>query len=107
MTGPVSKALNFKLSTMNFGQFVMLGNRIIIPDVLKEQVIKLVHEGHQSIVQRRKCLKSKVWWPEMDKMTEKEMKECYLGQVVRENVSPEKLRSMALPDKPCSYPLSL
>lgn len=39
----------------------------------------------------------------MDKMTEKKVKECYPGQVIGKNVSPGELRSMPLPDKPCSY----
>lgn len=43
------------------GYLVLRGNRIVIPKVLRAQVVELAHEGHQGIVKSKQRLRTKVW----------------------------------------------
>ena len=64
-----------ELTTIGF--IVLRGTRIVIPSELREHVLKLAHEGHPGIVMMKKRLRSKVWWPGIDKDSEQFCKECY------------------------------
>lgn len=84
-------------------QMVMCGNRIVLPEVLREHVVELGHERHQGIVRTKNRLRSKVWWPEIDKMVERKVKKCYPCQVIGKNAPPEELESTPLPDQLWTY----
>ena len=53
------------------GKLLLRDHRIVIPDSLRAQVLKLAHEGHMGIVKTKQRLRSKVWWPGIDKEAEK------------------------------------
>ncbi|XP_022800415.1 uncharacterized protein K02A2.6-like [Stylophora pistillata] len=53
------------------GQVILRGRRIVIPKVLRLRVLELAHEGHQGIVKMKERLRSKVWWPGVDKAVER------------------------------------
>ena len=42
--------LHVKNKLCSYGQLLLRGSRIVIPQVLREHVQKLAHEGHQGIV---------------------------------------------------------
>jgi hypothetical protein len=48
-------------------KLVLRGTRIVVPTILHEHVLELAHEGHPGIVLMKTCLRSKVWWPGIDK----------------------------------------
>ena len=50
-----------------YGEFLLRGTRIVVPKVLRDKVVILAHEGHQGVVKTKYRLRSKVWWPGMDK----------------------------------------
>ena len=58
------------------GNLVLRGSRIVIPDALQKQVVKLAHEGHQGLVKTRTLLSSKVWSPRMDSLVDSIVKRC-------------------------------
>ena len=64
------------------GDIVMRGSRIVIPKVLRNDVLKLAHEGHQGIVKMKNRLRSKVWWPKIDNDAERVCRSCHGCQVV-------------------------
>jgi len=64
------------------GHLVLRGTRIVIPKALQPRALALVHEGHLGIVGTKQHLRSKVWWPGMDKAAEKFCKSCHGCQVV-------------------------
>ena len=49
------------------GQLVLRGTRIVLPSKLRSQAISLAHEGHLGTVGTKRSLRSKVWWPGIDK----------------------------------------
>ena len=61
------------------------------------------HEGHLGIVGTRQNLRSKVYWPGMDKAAEKHCKSCHGCQLVAQPNPPEPIRSTALPDAPWQH----
>lgn len=82
------------------GQLVLRVTRIVLPSKLRSQAIALAHEGYLGIVGTKQNLRSKAWWPLMDKAAEKFCKSCYGCQLVACPDPPETLRSTTLPEGP-------
>ncbi len=55
---------------------VLRGNRIVMPTSLRSRTINLAHIGHQRIVKTKRLLRSKVWFPNIDKMVEETIQNC-------------------------------
>ena len=49
------------------GQLVLRGTRIVLAKKLRSRVLSLAHEGHLGIVGTKQKLRSKVWWPGMER----------------------------------------
>ena len=49
------------------GNIVLRGTRIVVPRKLQPGVIELGHKGHQGIFKMKQRLRTKVWWPGIDK----------------------------------------
>jgi len=82
------------------GQVILPGTRIVIPRVLRHRVVELAHEGHQGIVKMKERLRSKVWWPGVDKDAERKCRECYGCQLVmKENITPP-VKTTKMPERP-------
>ena len=74
--------------------------RIVIPQGLRKRCLELVHKTHMGIVRCKEHLRSKVWWPSMDRDIEKYISECRACQLVGKDGKPEPLRINSLPDRP-------
>ncbi len=59
---------------------ILRGSRLLMPTVLREQTLKLAHEGHQGIVKTNQLLREKVWWPGIDKAIEQLIRTCIACQ---------------------------
>lgn len=100
------KAISSELSVsyINKDLFVILrGTRLIIPKTLQLRAVNLAHEGHQGIVKTKQLLRTKVWFPGIDKAVEKIVSECLpcLSTVVHSsNHAP--LNMTELPNSPWS-----
>ena len=95
---PNYSPVRYELSTI--GRLVLRGTRIVIPKSLRTKCIELAHEGHIGIVGTKKNLRTKVWWPKMDKDVEKFVKSCYGCQLVSQSPRPEPLKPTELPAGP-------
>ena len=82
------------------GQLVLRGTRIIIPRKLQPRTLALAHEGHLGVVGTKQNLRTKVWWPGMDKAAERHCRACHGCQLVARPDPPEPIRSTSLPDGP-------
>jgi hypothetical protein len=82
------------------GQLVLRGTRIVMPTKLRPCTIACAHEGHLGIVGTKNNLRSKVWWPGMDKAVEKHCRACHGCQLVSRPDHPEPLVPTQLPDGP-------
>ena len=74
---PTPFKANFEeLAVTSDGQLLLRGTRIVMPAALTSRAIALAHEGHQGIVKTKQLIRSKTWFPNMDKMVEKTVKSC-------------------------------
>ena len=73
--------LKQELSLTPEADLIIRGNRLV-PTKLRHQVISLAHEGHQGLIKTKKLLREKVWFPKIDTLTEKAVKECLACQSV-------------------------
>ena len=53
------------------GYLVLQGNRLVILQSTRDDVLCLAHEGHQGTMKTKNCLRAKEWWPKMNTSTEK------------------------------------
>lgn len=42
---------------------LMRGNRLVIPTVLRAEMLQRINEGHQGILKCRERVRSSIWWP--------------------------------------------
>ncbi|XP_037521382.1 uncharacterized protein K02A2.6-like [Rhipicephalus sanguineus] len=53
-----------------------LGSRVIIPSSARSHFLALLHAGHRGMVAMKKCARSYVWWPGIDKVIEETVRQC-------------------------------
>ena len=73
-------------------EMACLSTRIVIPKQLRCQVLELAHEGHPGIVAMKQRLRTKVWWPGIDKEVEKEKKREKLYANCQRNARESEIR---------------
>lgn len=95
---PAYKMVRKELAVI--GKLVLRGTRLVIPIILRKQILALAHEGHQGIVKCKQRLRTKVWWPGVDKEVEQQCKSCHGCQVVGNLPKPEPIMSTPLPSSP-------
>ena len=49
------------------GGIVMRATRLVIPKKLRSKVLTIGHEGHVGVVSMKQPLRTKVWWPKLEK----------------------------------------
>ena len=84
------------------GGLVVRGPRIVVPRALRDKVVKLTHEGYQDITKTKEYLRTRVWFPGLDKMVEVHIQHCHLQhcQVVSMSQEREPLRMTPMPGGP-------
>uniref|UniRef100_A0A3P9MCB8 Gypsy retrotransposon integrase-like protein 1 n=1 Tax=Oryzias latipes TaxID=8090 RepID=A0A3P9MCB8_ORYLA len=76
---PAYQTVKTELCTV--GKIVMRGSRIVIPLAAQRQTLMLAHEGHQGIVKTKQRLRTKVWWPGIDREVEDLVRSCHACQI--------------------------
>ena len=84
-----------------YGELLLCGTRIVIRNILRDQVLKITYEDHQGRVKTKTRLRSKVGRPKMDSDMEKLCKTCRDCQVVGEFGAPELMSRVVPPTAPC------
>ena len=88
-----------ELTSVN-GQILLRGHRIVIPESLHKRCIQLAHEGHQGVTKTKALLRSKVWFPFMDKLCSEMLESCFQCQVASNKTVREPLQMSQIPDTP-------
>lgn len=63
-----------ELSTVQ--DILVRGDRVIPPTALRKRIIDLGHEGHPGIVRTKQRVRSRYWWPNMDREIEHYVRAC-------------------------------
>jgi hypothetical protein len=82
------------------GHIVVRQTKLVIPSSLRQEVLKLAHQGHQGIVKTKARLREKVWWPGIDRQCEAFCKRCHGCQVVSQPNGPEAVVATPMPEGP-------
>ena len=90
----------FKNELCTIGTLVLRGERIVIPQSLRKVVLELGYEGHQGMVKTKSRLRTKVWWPRMDRDVERMCRGCHGCQVTVQYSPPETMQRTELPMGP-------
>ncbi|MFY8166669.1 MAG: RNase H-like domain-containing protein, partial [Sediminibacterium sp.] len=73
--------------------------RMVLPVSLHKKAIQIAHEGHQGIRKTKELLRSKIWFPNIDKFTETFYKNCSCqADIYDRNMAPLSMSEM--PDGP-------
>ena len=78
---------------------LMYSTRIVIPSVLRLEMLDRIHDGHQGIVKCRRRAKDSIWWPGLSRGMEDLVRQC---RVCCQNTipHPEPLEPSELPSRP-------
>ena len=71
---------------------ILNDTKIKIPKCLQKQVLQISHEGHQGMTKTKALLRTKVWWPGIDKDTERLISSCIPCLSNSKESNPEPLR---------------
>lgn len=78
---------------------LLRGNKIVIPSKLRSQVLAAAHEGHPGIVNMKARLRTKVWWPKIDKDAENVVRNCRGCTLVSRCDPPVPIKRRELPSQ--------
>lgn len=90
----------FKSELTRMDTVLLRGNRLVIPQSLRNLVLELAHEGHPGETVMKRRLRSKVWWPLMDRQTEKFVKHCRDCLLVSQPNKPPPMSRHKFPEQP-------
>ena len=79
---------------------ILRQSRLVIPTALQKRVIELAHEGHQGIVKTKALLRTKVYFPGMDRLAESLVKQCIACQANTQQNNYGPLQTSELPPGP-------
>ncbi|XP_058033127.1 uncharacterized protein K02A2.6-like, partial [Ahaetulla prasina] len=84
------------------GGCLLWGDRVVIPEKLRERVLDLLHEGHPGIVRMKGLARSYVWWPLMDSEIAERVGKCQACQESRPLPPTAPVREWEKPQGPWS-----
>lgn len=79
---------------------ILRQKQIVLPATLHQRAISLAHKGHLGIVKTKQLLRSRIWFPSLDKMVEQIVKSCPICQIATDTYD----RDPIIIRKPASKP---
>lgn len=68
--------LNFKCSLSAEGGCIFYGDRVFIPELFQERVLRMLHDTHIGVVRMKLLARSCVWWLGLDKAINEYVRSC-------------------------------
>ncbi|XP_053954964.1 uncharacterized protein K02A2.6-like [Anastrepha ludens] len=99
-TDKTSTFYPFRYELSAVGDILLRGTRIVIPKTLREQTLQLAHEGHPGESAMKRRLRSKVWWPLIDRDAESFVKRCVDCLLVSQPNKPAPMQRHSFPNGP-------
>ena len=86
---------------LSVAQGILLYNqRMVIPECMRMEILKQIHDGHQGVAKCRARAQGTVWWPGISADISDLVSRCEFCQIHRAKQSPEPMISKPLPQKP-------
>ncbi|XP_062574010.1 uncharacterized protein K02A2.6-like [Saccostrea cucullata] len=83
-----------------FEGILLFRDRIVIPGVLRSEILETIHDGHMSISKCRERAATSVWWPGLSKEIATKVANCEICQAQRPTQRKEPLKTTTLPERP-------
>jgi len=99
-TSSSNSLLPFRHELSLIGSILMRGTRIVIPSVLRQVILTLAHKGYPGESAMKRRLRSKVWWPQIDRDAEKFVKSCRDCIMVSQALNPTAMKRTTFPEGP-------
>ena len=90
----------FRYELLAVENMLIRGSRLVIPKSLRGKVLSLAHEGHPGESAMKRRLRSKVWWPMIDRDVEKFVKTCFNCLLVSRPNNPAPMDRHVFPNGP-------
>lgn len=78
---------------------LLRGTKIVVPTQLRGRILAAAHEGHPGIVNMKARLRTKVWWPKIDRDAETSVKCCKGCTLVSGPNPPNPMKRRELPSQ--------
>lgn len=91
---------NVKDELMVIEDIVLYKDKIVVPDKLKQEMLKLAHEGHFGINKTLKRMKETFYWPNMSIDTTEFVKKCRLCEKFLPAKTQENMIKHDIPKRP-------
>lgn len=99
--GPVNKYWNERATLSIHDDLLLKGDRLVIPEVLRTDILRYLHDAHQGVTKMRENAKVSVWWPGLSRDIERVARNCNLCEKYRkERIEP--MRGTIFPKRPWS-----
>lgn len=59
-----------------YKECVLLGNRVVIPEKMQKDILKMLHSTHIGKQRMKALARSLVWWPKLDVDIQKMVRQC-------------------------------
>ena len=79
---------------------VMWGFRVVIPEVLRSQLLRELHENHQGMVKMKALARSHFWWLNLDSDIESLVSHCQICQLNRNQPVTAPVHNWSWPNRP-------
>lgn len=73
---------------------VLKGCRMVVPNDMRNRILKIAHETHPGIIRTKQILREKVWLPLMNQDVEHLIRRCV------KPIRPESVKTTELPSQP-------
>lgn len=93
------KHVGSEITVANNG-ILLRGQQIILPKPMREKEVKKVHESHLGIVESIQLLRESVWFPQIDRLIEREIAKCFTCQINSDTSRFQPLQMSELPSQP-------
>ena len=99
VTGEAKQLCSRKDALTMVGDCLMFGNRVVIPEELRERVLTQLHTGHPGISRMKTLARSYVYWPFIDSQIEDLVRKCNQCAAVAKAPVKSQLFSWPQPEK--------
>lgn len=94
-----SKVISWHVQLTTLDGLLLYRDRIVIPEVLRGEILNTVHLGHLGIDKCRDRANRCVWWPSITSDITKTVQSCGFCQINKPKQRREPLRTSVLPDR--------
>ena len=95
--------LRYKIHATEYlfvGDLLLRGLRIVVPETLQPRMLDLAHENHMGATEAKMLLRTRIWWPSMEKDIEKKVNNCKECKLVSITPPAQPMHRHKMPIKP-------